>query len=581
MGAVFIYKENSFADIPAVLDIFKQKGFDEPIEFSTFNYKILLYKKILIENKNYITESEYGLFSVGTFIYKGLNAEESLKEAFSDLRLGKFDRSQINGSFLLIYKSGEELTLILDDSRIQNLFVVPHAEIISTSFLACALAVKNVTVNKNAAIEILTSGSLIGPDTLFNEISRIESGVSISGINLYPFSEEPLPPTFKGTYSEAVDEQISVLDNYFNSIKGLADISGVDSGITGGHDSRLIMVMALKHLKNVSYNTHWRNNSNIEFNSAIELCKQADVKLNIVKVTDPIDMSEDVLENNLNNAFLFYDGLVRMHSFWIEEYNTKNYRLKVLSDKRLGFSGIGGEQYRNEERMNRSSWKKKEMIRYKIFEDCIECFTGSDSSFEKMVEYVEKKINNKLSWNKKDSLSHIDYKLYLNKVFIPSRLGVRNNAENQISYFLSPFTDPAVSKNAYSIVNKLGPSLAFEEKMICRVNPIIASINSDHGFDFCKGEPISGKIKSYILDNLPWSFLSKYYKKRTANLSSLDTFKQLIERSQKLKEGFLLLKKLNLPLNYDEIAKKADLMPLILGMAFMMYKMKKRFYSYE
>lgn len=469
MGAVFIYRDEIKIDLESVLNVFTQKGFKEPKRFTFGDYNILLYPKIISSASNYMSDANHTIMAIGSPVYKSLGYSDGLAQMFEDYKNDKLEAEKIYGSYWIIFAKKDGMSFLTDKKGIQNIYYSSNSHVISSSFLACAYSFPDpLTINKDAVTEVLSTGSLIGPETIFVQIKRleIEDEVSFEDLERVRVQGKAFKGYCKKDYDGCLDDQVKKLGEYFDSIKKLADSEGTDSGITGGHDSRLIMAMALKHFSNVSFHTHWRNTKNVEFSSAQELCKRMGVDINLIPVSDPQDMDGGALENNLEQAFLFFDGLVRMHSFWTEEYNTRVYREKILGDNRLGLSGIGGEQYRNEERMSKPSTNLKSVIKYRILLNiCGDCFKNR-SGLENVIEKIENKIRKKLFLGNKKKITHLDYKRYLSEVFVSARLGVRNNAENQLSFFLSPFTEYFVSEASYKIVNKLGPSLQFEEDMI-------------------------------------------------------------------------------------------------------------------
>ena len=575
MGAVFLYKKTAEIDTNSVLKIFNDKGFDEPEKIQWNDYNIILYKKIHKKENNYISDENGGMVVVGTVVYKGNDYKDSLNELYYDLKNNSFEYNELLGSFFILFKKNDKLSFLTDRSNIQNIFYNSQKSVISSSFLAIVSSFKGgLTINKSAATEILTTGTLIGPDTFFDDIKRFEGSVIFEGIDEIVKQSRNIPPKCNAKYEKCLTDQIGILNRYFQSIKKLADSEGVDSGITGGHDSRLIMALAVVNKFNISFNTHYRHSKNVEFETAKELFAKTRSELKIIPVKNPADMTGVELENNFNRAYLFFDGLVRMHSFWTEEYNTMDYRKEILQKKNLGLSGIGGEQYRNEERFNRSSWNLNNTVKYKIIlNTCGECF-NDEQKLDETVEYIKKKIRKKLSLGDKSKFSRLDYKRYLNEVFIPGRLGARNNAENQLSFFLSPFTDYTVSNEAYRVVHRLGPSLQFEEDMIKEISPEIASAKSDHGFNFYEGEPFKNKIKSYLIDFLPNSLMQRYYLKKTSRKDASSQYKEMLSKSEILNNGIEKLELLKLPIDLDKLAKKPDHMPLILALGFLLNKLE-------
>ena len=96
--------------------------------------------------------------------------------------------------------------------------------------------------------------------------------------------------------------------------------------------------------------------------------------------------------------------------------------------------------------------------------------------------------------------SNIDFlgiKRWWNEVWIPFGPGIRNNAENQLSLFFSPFADPLLSLPAYGNISHLGPSVRFEAEMIRRIAPDLARIHSSYGYSFDR-IPATDRWFSYV-----------------------------------------------------------------------------------
>lgn len=76
------------------------------------------------------------------------------------------------------------------------------------------------------------------------------------------------------------------------------------------------------------------------------------------------------------------------------------------------------------------------------------------------------------------------------------------------------------------------------------------------------------------MDFIPPGLLYKYYlKKKRGNIRPFDT---LIGKSAKLKEGVALLRKLDLPIDINNVALKPDLMPLVLAMGYLLKRFGKK-----
>lgn len=582
MGAFVLFNKGSGHNYKAVEEHFQRQGFQTPERIEIGNYWLWLYKKILINENNYIIENENAVFTVGTVIYKSGSYRESLANLLRDYLNNSIEIERLKGNYSIIFKRGDEITFLTDRTDIQNVYYDNGLTVISSSFLACIYdSFVRFSLNRDAALEVITTGSLIGPDTLLKGISRLENynlpsiEASNQGIKFFQLETQKEVDLCKKKYDECLGEQINTLQSYFKEIKDFADSCGTDSGITGGHDSRLIMALALKNFDNISFHSHWRKYKDKELSAAEEVCKKAGVPLKQVEVKHPLDMDEEEMHSTLENGFLFSDGHIRMHGFWTEEYNTAQYREKILGDKKFGMSGIGGEQYRNTERMVYYVWEMRKWVMY----DIILYETGnsfrSETALNDLTHYIEGKIRKKLNYRSSKYISHLIFKKYFNEVFIPARLGARNNAENRLSYFLSPFTDYRVSRKAYEAVNKLGPAYQFEEDMIKNLDPSIASVISDYGFDFYNGEPFSNKVKSYINALIPKALnvsRTERYRKRKGNKD----YEKLNEKFKIVRECVERVKELELPVDIEKLSYKPDLMPLIIGLGYFLKRLEDK-----
>jgi hypothetical protein len=578
VGAFILFDKNSGHNYKDVEAWFTLQGFALPERFEIGDYWLWLYKKLLVEEDNYYIEGENAVFAAGTFIYGAGTYTEGLRSLFNDLKNGNFNEDELKGNYFILFKKGESLYAYTDRTGIYNLYYDSSCTVLSSSLLACVYdSFLKFTLERKAVLEVLTTGSLIGPDTLFKGISRVEKNAmpDFPGINFTAYYEKADVELCKKDYNECIDVQINELEKYFGSIKTFADLYGADSGITGGHDSRLIMALALKHFKNISFHSHWRKTKDKELSSAEAVCRAADVPLRQVEVKPPADMSEDEMAETLERGFIFTDGHIRMHSFWIEQYNTRAYREQVLGGKRLGLSGIGGEQYRNEERFIFYVKDMKHWIKYELLLNEAGNAFRNETVLNELTDSIESKVRNRLSYKGNKYISHLIFKRYFNEVYLPARLGARNNAENRLSFFLSPFTDYRVSHRAYEAVNKLGPAYQFEEDMIKKLNPVIAAVPSDHGFDFNTGEPFSNKLKSYMKELIPDAIYvnrTEKYWKRKGN----ESYKRLNEKFKIIRECVERVKALDLPLDIENLSYKPDLMPSVISMGYFLKRLEDK-----
>lgn len=99
--------------------------------------------------------------------------------------------------------------------------------------------------------------------------------------------------------------------------------------------------------------THYRENEkDKDFSIAKYICQQLNINLTIIKE----NITQLNLEEILDNICYFVDGQIRAEIYWQDFFNSRDYKLKIFKNK-LELNGIGGEQYRNVERMILPYWK--------------------------------------------------------------------------------------------------------------------------------------------------------------------------------------------------------------------------------
>ncbi|MHB2149530.1 hypothetical protein ACX8XP_10770 [Calditrichota bacterium LG25] len=577
MSAFFLYSYNYNFDLKEVKNIFKKQGFTEPIEFDFNTYKLWVYKKILTNDKNYfLIDSNNLIVAIGTLVYKGENYYNSIKQILIDFIKKKFSIDDLLGHYVIFLKINGKCKFFIDRSNIQNLYYNKEKTILSSSFLATSIVNKKLSINNNAVTEILLTGGLNGPDTIFNEIKRFEHEEDITFPDL-EYIKFP-SPEYKITNKKKellISDQLDILDSYFNQIKNLADEKGVLIGLTGGFDSRLLMCFAEKHFNNISYFSHWRKKRTKELEIAEELANIVQKKLRIFQVAHPLDMTEDEALLNLDKSFYQFDGHIRTQAYWHEPYNTLDYIKKIYADKFLGLYGIGGEQYRNYERMIKPRWNYHSWLKYEIlfrYSDNIFITTKDEKDF---INYFSEKLNKKLGLNKPNFVNHLIVKRYFNEVYNISNRTVRISIENKAVYFLSPFADPYISYKAYEIVERMGNSLQFQAEMIKRINPNIAKINSVYGFNFYDGENLKSKFSSYLKEMLPKSLFFYFYHKMKKSRSDVfyNTYSTKFDFMNKFEEKIY---DLGLTINIDRLKKIKDTGWLLIALGYFLYKFEDK-----
>lgn len=538
---------------------------------------ILYYNPKYIKTCQTIADEDSTLVVAGTIIYKDCNQRDSLVKVKQELDNGSANTENWFGSFGIVYFCKGKVRIIVDQFAMQSIYSDTGNSFFSTSLLISKLLVgdENLSINKLALTESITTGSLVGPDTLFNEINRFEPHLNwseYSNVKVEVACQMLLDPGMKPTsYSEAINLQIECIEETFQAVSTFANETGIDSGITSGLDSRLLLAFMKENWDNFQLHTHFRNYDSSEVKIAQKVADAAEVQLIIEKVHATNEKTDDELSSTMSDAYNFTDGIIRMHGFWVEDYNTADHRISVIGDKKTGISGIGGEQYRNMDQLFRTRIKLKKFVKY----HWIYAISGKAISSKKdediLIDRISSKIACKLDIKDDDYLSLFEIKRIWNEVFIPARLGGRNNAENQISHFISPFAFAQLSTTAYHAIPHLGHAYQFQIDILKKVSPKLAKLPSDYGFDFMGKQP-----KTLFLKAVYHSYIHPAIKNALREKKILRNgnpyFGELMSQYSDLARQYDQLRKIDLPIKYDVLEVRRDVTPLLMNAGYLLEK---------
>lgn len=576
MGGFAIILKGAPVDEGAVCGIFTAKGMIQSRIIETSRYRVLLYRKILIPEENDAVHGDVGIYPVGTMIYKFLSPRMSCLRLLEDILDNKVDYDAFCGHFVTIIQEGDRIQLLCDPLGQYNLFFSKDCSLISSSFLSVVYGLKSVTLNRWALIENLLGGIIIGSDTIFNEIKKATGNwpVELNGIKILRprrncedvFSDK----VNKHSQDEEVRRQLDILKEYFKNLEGWLNGRKVAIGMTGGHDSRLLLGMLLETGAIPVIHTHPRKIEDADLKAVRLICRSLGIEPIITEVIFTEDMDEKTTFETMKEAMVYKDGLVRLSHYWFQQYNTITYRRKVLGGADVAMDGIGGEQYRNEETFT-GRLSMEDFIKYYIFPINIEVVFTNKIQINEFIDTLKTKLIHLLGIPSAGRIVDRQlFKRYQNEVFIPAGRGLNISCDNQLTYFLSPFADARVSLPAYRASDSLGLGLRFEQKMITRLNPGLAAIPSNDGFDFLKGEGWKRIIKRYGKVLVPRSIIYRRNSRILIGQSVEPYLGKLLNENRIIQESVDRVRKLKLPICFSMLLKREGTAQLVAGIGFLL-----------
>ncbi len=524
MGAFYLHHRNTIINKDDILHHYDSLGFRAPYISELGYYRLYLYEKQLLNVKNHANNDTASIFTCGSLFYKSLGYADSLKVLLNDFLEGNLKTEQLFGNYIIIFvnKISSQITLLFDPAFIKNVYIDRGRKIISSHLLSIKSSdVQNYTINEPALIENIVTGQLISPDTYFNEVERIDK-INYTEIPEY-FPKVKVVPQEIISYKkfenkkQAIDHANKNLGNYFNATEKICNEYGAHIGLTGGFDSRLLLMHARKKIKRLNTNSFWRENSS-EYINAKKLAEHAKINFSSFE-DDPFQMPE--MNEQLQKAYLYFDGQIRSQNYWIEEFNNPDYSGKLANKYMVGFHGCGGEEYRNSDRFTGKLLLKEYILNEWLFKYCNKPFKNQQIE-EAIYNKIEEKIN-RLTDNESRYVDLVLLKRIQNEVWNISNRTTRVNVLNQQMFYFAPFTEAIISNTAYQYVPFLGRSMSFQIEMMQDIDPELSKVMTNYGFRISDGEPIFNKLLAFFTGLLPRYLILKMHSRiRKINKKSID-----------------------------------------------------------
>jgi len=495
MGAFFLYKNrDQEIDIQAAKAVFEKKGFAAPAVFNLGQFTLLLYRKQLVADANYLTlEDGSAIYATGTVVYKGLSYRDTLRTLLEDFRQDQLDRDALLGNFCLIFFRNGQISVLTDRLGAHHIFMDKGQIRLSTSFLALlASFTRPQLLNRMAFYEKMSTGYIIGSDTLIKGIyqltPQIQTELKGADLNFIVQSKKTVAPqTFKGTFDQCVNQQLHALQEYYAKIAPLASDFGVDMGLSSGYDSRLMLLLAKQQDLPVSTHSHLtRGVHEGEVKIANSLATGLKVPFRTIETRKIEDQNEEQLQDIFRDGLYYYDGRTGDNSGAFNQTYTRTYKAQTFGDKYLRLNGEGGEIYRNyyytsAPRVHFRTWLKNHLF-YWFTEELFQ----SAENLSEVECHLLKKISFELEAPVGGWVDQLTLRRFYGEVHLPACEAFLANADNQLAFFLFPFMEAVNLEYAYQATPFIGLAGRFEAAMIEHLNPDIAAYPSHYGFPINK-----------------------------------------------------------------------------------------------
>lgn len=550
MGGFFLYrKDETDIDLDAVRTVFGKKGFAAPRVFDLRKMTLWLYQKQLVSDPNYVShEDGAALYATGTVVYTGLSYRDSLRRLLEDYRQKQLDLTALLGNFCLLFSVNDRIEILTDRLNMHHIFVDDELSRLSTSFLAMLASFSDpVSLNRLAFYEKISTGYIVGPDTLISRVQKITPRFQdILQTRRFSFIPHPRGDETREVslcsdgFESCVEHQLEVLLRCFGQTVALADEYGADLGLSAGYDSRLALLL-LRYL-GVPLSVHTHHTEGVhetEHHLAQEVAEACDTELRVVRTRRMEEQDEGNLARLLSDGLYYYDGRNADNSGAFSPTYTREYKRATLGEQRLRFNGEGGELYRNYYYTSREEFDFSSWMRHHVYYLFAEAVIPKADLRHDVHCHIIRKLSERLGVDLARSVDQLTMRRYHGEIRLPDCEGTLANADNQLAFFMMPFAEPSVTTAAYEATPYIGIDGRFQAALMTRLDATVAAVDSHYGFPFTR-QPWHHQVYAALRGYLPdwfWNIRRRFrVRHRNLGQSSYDTYVDLRQRSRTIQQ---------------------------------------------
>lgn len=582
MGGFFVYNKTKIYNVEPALELFDEMGFTAPNSIEIGEWKIYAYPKMAAKEPNILFNDEYALVSAGTPIYKGQDYKSSLKSLLLDYISGNVHYEQLIGQYTILFCHENTIEVMKDYLGCKHVFVDKNHNMLSSHMLPiCKCYEGNIHINRRAFYEKLLTGIIMPPNTMFEEIIQIDKCIATEiteeciGIKFTQVSGFRDNESHKKTEKQCINDQIKNLRRYFSLLHN-AGKDGIDIGLSGGYDSRLVLA-CLNKFNNNKIHLHSHSTENVH-QKDLKIANQMADYVGVSCHTVPTKKLShcDHVDEILRKSILYFDGRSSFSIGGCGEVYTALYRIESTEKTPLTMTGVGGELYRNVFDLGFNNLRFDRFIENKVF---------SQNSRKAIPETEYKAIRNDIVertaarlgidlWEKQSK--DIAHRYYC-EIMMPDGQGVALDAYNQVSCCVAPFLEPTIITKGYEAIRFHHSGGEFEGKLIGCIDPGLAAIPSSYGYPIGK-RPLKAKIKETLRTYIPyslWGRLATVMKKKVA--FSIDSaLNELYANSELLKEAYRFMTELFPEVQFTYLLHSSEEIRMLQFISMTLYMLKER-----
>lgn len=445
----------------------------------------------------------------GTLSYKGLTGEAAGAALLTDWRSGTYGARPALGCFALVWQDAAHQGILLDASGLMSLFLV-EGDTPAFSFLeAVAAARRPLRLNSDALFEAILTGMVSPPETLFHNIAEWVPGREVPG---WAISQLPCPAGREcraRSMKDAAAHLLTVCREVITECAAAANGGGVAIGLSGGYDSRLLLLLARETWSNVEAHTFVSQAHSGEASLAKAIALRAGVPFRDVPVALWPDLTEEGLRANQADALRYWDARTTSTMGTFNDVHTERVRRMAIGTASLGLNGLGGEMFRNRENLPRGDYSHTGWVASRVVGPAGLLLVERREEVRAAVHRVAQKYAALCGVPRSRWIDRRYSRQVYRKVWIPVAAGTKLQAENRVGPSLMPFAEALVSGEALACTKWIGLGGALEAEMIRQLDPAVAEIPSTYGHSFAS-IPVRTQTRWMLASAVPaWARLAR------------------------------------------------------------------------
>jgi len=429
-------------------------------------------------------------------------------------------------------------------------------------------------INVNALCEALVVGAVSGSETLVHGVFQVPVTFPQTGCGRQHSSESGGRRRLRSrsrlaSSHECVEYLLEKLRGLFARIAFAVGERPVSLGLSGGYDSRLMLALALDAGLKISAFTFRSKAHSNESAVARALAEIAGVELRGVPVR-PLDSTPlaDVLRN-ADDSLSFYDGRTNETMGSFGDVHTARVFRQCVGDAVLNLNGLGGELFRNRERLPRYFFPYRIWLRHYVVSSSARQIFKTQRAYRTFESWLAAKYAGLLREENPAFVGRLFARRWYREILLPFFVGLRLDAENRVCPSFMPFADIEIVEAALEVTPFIGAHGRVEAALIRALNPELARVRSSYGPDF-SDESFRHRTSECVKAMVPISF--RYARRRwlsgktespgIANEALLDVFREPLE----------YLESAGLPLDIQRMARMPEYRDRLLYVAELLFR---------